>query len=70
MTSKARRVVRELFERLRKEPECLPTDWHRKLNGGGAEATAQVVADYIAGMTDRFAFDEHQRLCDLRSRTA
>lgn len=70
MTSKARRVVRELFDLLLEEPECLPTEWRQKLNGGGAEATAQVVADYVAGMTDRFALDEHQRLFDLRSRTA
>ena len=70
MTSKARRVVRELFEIFKEEPECLPADWRQKLDNGNGETTAQVVADYIAGMTDRFALDEHQRLYGPRSRTA
>ncbi|NQU59866.1 MAG: deoxyguanosinetriphosphate triphosphohydrolase [Rhodospirillales bacterium] len=70
MTSKARRIVRELFEIFQEEPECLPTDWRQKLEGEGPEIQAQVVADYIAGMTDRFALDEHLRLYDLRSRTS
>ncbi len=70
MTSEARRVVRELFEIFREEPECLPDDWRRKLDNGNDETLARVVADYIAGMTDRFAMDEHQRLYGPRSRTA
>ena len=64
MTSKARRVVRELFELFLSEPELLPEDWR----AGGLQArspkTARRVADYIAGMTDRFALDEHSRLFD------
>lgn len=70
MTSEARRVVRELFEIFKEEPECLPTDWRGKLDNGNGETLARVVADYIAGMTDRFAQDEHQRLYGPRSRTA
>ena len=70
MTSEARRVVRELFEKFQEDPECLPADWLQKLEGAAPDIQAQVVADYIAGMTDRFALEEHQRLYDLRSRTA
>ena len=70
MTSKARRVVRELFRIFLAEPECLPTDWRRKAGGPGTRATAELVADYIAGMTDRYALDEHRRLFDVQARTS
>jgi dGTPase len=63
MSSKARRVVRELFQLFLAEPECLPGEW-RALTGGDEPATARIVADYLAGMTDRFALDEHRRLFD------
>jgi dGTPase len=63
MSSKARRVLRELFQLFLAEPECLPGEW-RALTGGGAAETARIVADYLAGMTDRFALDEHRRLFD------
>jgi dGTPase len=63
MSSKARRVVRELFQLFLAEPECLPGEW-RSLTGGNKVETARVVADYLAGMTDRFALDEHRRLFD------
>lgn len=64
MTSKARRVVQELFEFLHAEPCCLPPDWQVKAAQPGDRETARVVADFIAGMTDRFAFKEHRRLFD------
>ena len=64
MSSKARRIVQELFQLLHREPECLPTEWRQQAEGSGTEAIARVVADYIAGMTDRFALDEHARLFD------
>jgi len=70
MTSKARRVVKELFGLLIKEPECLPDEWRRKANAPDSVVTAQVVADYIGGMTDRHAVDEHQQLFDLQTRTS
>ena len=69
MSSKARRVVKELFGLLLSEPECLPSEWRDEAGDAGSEATAQLVADYIAGMTDRFALDEHRQLFDLRART-
>ena len=69
MTSKARRVVQELFRLLLAEPQTLPTEWQRLAGAPNDPVTARVVADYIAGMTDRFAMDEHQRLFDLHERT-
>ncbi|MCB2101851.1 MAG: deoxyguanosinetriphosphate triphosphohydrolase [Rhodobacterales bacterium] len=68
MTSKARRLVRDLFHLLIAEPECLPTDWRAAANGPGTRETAQLIADYIAGMTDRAAQDEHRLLFDLQAR--
>ncbi|MFN3075881.1 MAG: deoxyguanosinetriphosphate triphosphohydrolase [Alphaproteobacteria bacterium] len=64
MTSKARRVVVDLFDLLVAEPRLLPPDWKRRCGDPGSLETARTVADYIAGMTDRFAMDEHQRLFD------
>jgi dGTPase len=68
MTSKGRRVVKDLFRLLFAEPECLPPEWRRLADGKGTAKTARVVADYIAGMTDRFALDEHRRLFDLQEK--
>src|SRR5207248_2640009 len=61
MSSKARRVVRELFQLFLAEPDRLPGEW-RALTGGSDAERARLVADYLAGMTDRFALDEHRRL--------
>jgi dGTPase len=63
MSSKARRVVRELFQLFLAEPECLPGEW-RALTRASTSETARIIADYLAGMTDRFALDEHRRLFD------
>ena len=68
MASKARRVVRDLFDLYLREPECLPTEWRREAAGFDEAAMARLVADYIAGMTDRFALEEHRRLFDLYAR--
>jgi len=64
MSHKARRVVRELFQLFMAEPECLPSEWRAAATCGDAPAGARTVADYLAGMTDRFALDEHRRLFD------
>ncbi|PWR23655.1 deoxyguanosinetriphosphate triphosphohydrolase [Zavarzinia compransoris] len=65
MTSKARRCVRDLFDLLLAEPQCLPADWAKRAEGPGTARTARLVADFIAGMTDRFAIEEHARLFDI-----
>jgi dGTPase len=65
MTSKAKRVVRNLFELFLAEPQTLPTFWRLQAQNVEGDSRARVIADYIAGMTDRFAVDEHRRLFDL-----
>ena len=69
MTSKARRVVGELFRLFLAEPGCLPTEWGQQADQASSAKAARVVTDYIAGMTDRYALDEHKRLFDLHART-
>jgi len=59
MTSKARRIIRELFDAFMQEPRLLPPDYQIP---GNEHAQARKVADYIAGMTDRYAMREHRRL--------
>jgi len=59
MTSKARRVIRELFEALMGDPRLLPPEYQQR---GASESMPRVIADYIAGMTDRYAIREHRRL--------
>lgn len=66
MSHKARRVVHELFQLFVAEPECLPSEW-RVAACGEATGRVRAVADYLAGMTDRFALDEHRRLFDIYS---
>lgn len=68
MTSKSRRVVRDLHALFVAEPETLPPEWRRAAERG-PDSTPRVVADYIAGMTDRYALDEHRRLFDLSMRS-
>ena len=69
MSSKARRVVHDLFALYLAEPQCLPSEWRELAAGPDDQQTARVAADYLAGMTDRFALDEHHRLFDTRSPT-
>lgn len=64
MTSKARRIVTELFDAFMREPNLLPPDY-QQANSDTPQAIAmqaRKVADYIAGMTDRYAIREHKRL--------
>lgn len=66
MTSKARRVVRDLFHFFMKEPNCLPAPWFAEARREGIlqkpERLARLIADYVAGMTDRYALLEYRRL--------
>ncbi|MCE3005506.1 MAG: deoxyguanosinetriphosphate triphosphohydrolase [Alphaproteobacteria bacterium] len=68
MSSKAKRVMGDLFRFFLAEPNCLPTIWYSQTDGAGTQQTAEIVADFIAGMTDRFALDEHARIFDVRER--
>ncbi len=62
MADRARRVVSDLFALFLSEPDRLPELWRGHARGPGAPATARLVADDIGGMTDRFAFGEHDRI--------
>jgi dGTPase len=66
--SVARRILAEMFALLMAEPELLPGDWAVDAAGMREWERARHVCDYIAGMTDRFAIEEHRRLfrLDLR----
>ena len=69
MRRKAKEVVRELFAIFMDDPMVLPDDWRREAMGCEAEATrARLVCDYIAGMTDRYALQEHRQLTDPMAR--
>jgi dGTPase len=65
MRSQARRVLRELFELFLSEPELLPDRWRQRAGQRGTDGCARVICDYIAGMTDAFAIEEHRRLFNL-----
>ncbi|NLC37296.1 MAG: deoxyguanosinetriphosphate triphosphohydrolase [Alcaligenaceae bacterium] len=61
MTSKARRIVRELFIAFLEDPRLLDTDWQRN----DPNEQARAISDYIAGMTDRYAIGEHRNLFQM-----
>lgn len=58
------RVVEDLFPLFLKNPQLLPRHWARQIDEAAEDQTAlaRMVADYIAGMTDRYALQEHSRL--------
>ncbi|MGB5862838.1 MAG: deoxyguanosinetriphosphate triphosphohydrolase [Sulfitobacter sp.] len=57
-------VVEDLFPLFLEQPALMPADWANAIAQAGTDRTllARIVADYIAGMTDRFAIQEHERL--------
>ncbi len=71
MRLKVSRVVEDLYRAFTTRYQLLPEHWQRKVekNQGpvNENETARIVADYIAGMTDRYAMKEHQRLFDLQA---
>ena len=73
MTSKARRVLQQLFDGFFKDVSLMPTEHRdqalRAESAHGSSGRARAVADYIAGMTDRYAILEHQRLFEPGERT-
>ncbi len=63
MMSEAMKIVRELFEAFTNDPALLPDQYQDKLRQQNSVGErARIVADYIAGMTDRYAMREHERL--------
>jgi len=57
-------VVRDLFLRYSARPQDMPAEWGEQLSGRDEAARARHIADFIAGMTDRYALAEHARLFD------
>jgi dGTPase len=65
MSKKAERVIGKMFEAFMDDYRILPTQYHdipAELDGNSQTSLARVVADYIAGMTDRYAINEYRRL--------
>lgn len=62
MTLKARRVVGEIFELMFAEPDLLPAEWRGRAAEKDDAGRARMIADYIAGMTDRYALEVHRKL--------
>lgn len=62
---RARRVVRDLFEAYMNDPALLPSTWQYAGLAQDQGRYARQVCDFIAGMTDRYAIEEHKRLFDL-----
>jgi dGTPase len=63
--SQARRILAEMFQLFMGEPDVLPTEWFARSQNRDEAGRARVVCDYIAGMTDRYAIEEHRKLFHL-----
>ena len=63
--AQADQVLRDLFRRFKAEPALMPEEWRADLPRDDEPRLARRVADYIAGMTDRYAILEHRRLFDV-----
>ena len=63
MRAEVTKIVRELFPYFMQHPDQLPKQWRKDVEEAATETDlARIVSDYIAGMTDRFAIQEHERL--------
>ena len=62
---RARRVIRDLFEAYMNDAKLLPADWRDDQPADDNQHYARQVCDFLSGMTDRFALDQHKRLFDL-----
>jgi len=64
MSHKAQIVTKLLGTLLVEQPELLPDEWRGRAGSSGGAQAAEIVRDYVAGMTDRFAMEEYARLTD------
>jgi dGTPase len=62
---RAQRVVRDLFDAYLADQSLLPANWREQSFTDDRSRFARQVCDFIAGMTDRFALDQHKRMFDL-----
>ena len=65
MTSKSKKALTALFERLFEEPDLLPTEWQNKFQKHEDKKKARIIADYLASMTDRYALLEYERIFEM-----
>ncbi|MDP9136611.1 MAG: deoxyguanosinetriphosphate triphosphohydrolase [Pseudomonadota bacterium] len=65
IVARAHRVVKDLFEAYMNDPKLLPEGWREETLVDNESGYARQVCDFIAGMTDRYALDQHKRLFDL-----
>ncbi len=65
MRSQARRILSEMFQLFMSEPGVMPPEWSAKAETRDPVKRARAVCDYIAGMTDRYAIEEHRKLFSL-----
>jgi dGTPase len=65
MAEKARRIIHDLFKVYADSPRQMPPSFSARI---ATEGIPRVVCDYIAGMTDRFALEEHRKLFDPHAR--
>ncbi len=66
MTNKAKRVVHDLFGFYIEHPDCLPPQFLKDVDMGNKSEIAVTIADFIAGMTDRYAFRQHSKIFDTK----
>ncbi len=66
MAEKAKRTITDLFQAYIANPRILPEEFYTRVRG--SKETKRHICDYIAGMTDRFALQEHKKLFDLEER--
>ena len=63
MRTRVSKIIFILFEIFMNEPQLLPPDWYKLIKNSDYENNASdVICDYIAGMTDRFALQEFKKL--------
>ncbi|MFC7735642.1 deoxyguanosinetriphosphate triphosphohydrolase [Roseomonas sp. GCM10028921] len=61
---KSKRALQVMFSLLHGQPDMLPPAWAKRAGEAGSPAAARTVCDWLAGMTDKFALEEHRRLTD------
>ena len=66
MTLKAKKIISDLFNAFSEDISVLPTEWRNIADKEKSDFQIyRIIADYIAGMTDRYAVMEHKRLFDM-----
>ena len=63
--NRAQRIIRDLFNAYLENPNLMPANWREEAISDDRSRFARQVCDFIAGMTDRYALDQHKRLFDL-----